>query len=224
MKDQEVGKLASRMLAEDKSCIAYRPQLVGTIGSVMATILLQQINYRFINNGMEPFYKFKEPCQHSAYRKGDSWVEETAFTKYEFNAALALIGTKITKGVSKSDALKIPDTTGLVLYWIDANRMTWYMVNVNLLGKLIAPTYVDRYNQHSFITKNTTDHKRTKKRRPSAYATEAALEEAGIPAVIGPVPDEWFVDTTDASRFPARPPVQYIDSTDPSRLARRSSR
>ncbi len=70
----------------------------------------------------------------------------------------------------------------------------------------------------------TKKNKKKNRRSPSADAPGAASEEDGIPAVIGSVPDEWYVDTTDASRFPVPAPVQYIDSTDPSRLARRSSR
>lgn len=36
--------------------------------------------------------------------------------------------------------------------------------------------------------------------------------------VVTDVPPELYIDTTDASRFPARLPVQYIDSTDPDRF------
>jgi hypothetical protein len=36
-------------------------------------------------------------------------------------------------GTSKAEALQKTDSTGLVLYWTDSSRVTWYLVNVELL-------------------------------------------------------------------------------------------
>ena len=123
--------------------IAYRPKLNRITGSVLASVLLQQTNYRFVNNGEQPFYKFRAPCQRALYRSGDSWIEELGFSGDEFDAALKRIGTKIVTGVSKAEALKKTDATGLVLYWTDSNRVTWYAVNVELLGNLAFPNYLE---------------------------------------------------------------------------------
>ena len=40
------------------------------------------------------FYKFLEPCQHRAYKPGDSWTEELGFCRKTFNAAFDLIGIR----------------------------------------------------------------------------------------------------------------------------------
>jgi hypothetical protein len=66
------GRLISRLMAEDKEMIAYWPKLNRITGSVLASVLLQQANYRFVNNGEQPFYKFRALCKHSLYRLGDS--------------------------------------------------------------------------------------------------------------------------------------------------------
>jgi hypothetical protein len=63
-----IGRLISRLMAEDKDMIAYRPKLNRVTGSVLASVLLQQANYRFVNNGEQPFYKFRAPCRHAFYR------------------------------------------------------------------------------------------------------------------------------------------------------------
>src|SRR5512139_3732000 len=123
-----IGRLISRLMAEDKEMIAYRPKLNRITGSVLASVLLQQANHRFVNNGEQPFYKFRAPCQHALYRPGDSWIEELGFSGDEFDAALKRIGTKIVAGTSKAEALQKTDRTGLVLYWTDSNRVTWYSV------------------------------------------------------------------------------------------------
>jgi hypothetical protein len=56
------GRLISRLMAENKEMIAYRPKLNRITGSVLASVLLQQANYRFVNTGEQPFYKFRAPC------------------------------------------------------------------------------------------------------------------------------------------------------------------
>ena len=43
-------------------------------------------------------------------------------------------GVILVAGTSKAGALQKTDPTGLVLYWTDSNRVTWYSVNVELLN------------------------------------------------------------------------------------------
>ncbi len=148
------------LLNEDNYTISYRPAFARMAGSVTAGILLQQIFYRWNGHGREPFYKFKEPCKHEDYQPRDSWCEELAFTRREFDGAISLIGTKVTKGQKKADLmayqwLDLPcDQTSaeykrvwqeavrhLVIYWTDSNRKTWYWVNEALLEKVIEATY-----------------------------------------------------------------------------------
>jgi hypothetical protein len=179
--------LALQVLADDNSVIAYRPKLAVCLGSVTAAILLQQILYRFVQNGREPFYKFREPCENELYKTDDSWCEELGFSVKQFDTALSVIGTKITKGASKAEAMshkvdgdEFPKASlnYLVVYWTDSSRVTWYWLNWNLLGKCLNGIYLDKSTNGIYLqnaqtaetfsskktTKKTTE---TKRRSPS---------------------------------------------------------
>jgi len=114
------------IFANDQRMILYRPEWRSFTGSVTATILLQQILYRWDKNGRKPFYKFKEPCSHDLYRDGDSWTEELGFCRKEFDSALKKIATKRTKKTEGA-------TNSLVEYWTDINRITFYTINTDIL-------------------------------------------------------------------------------------------
>lgn len=138
------------LLAGDKELVTYRKSLRPIAKSVTATILLHQIIWHWRTRKGGTFYKFRSPCQHELYREGDSWTEELGFSAQEFDGALARIGTKITKGVKKNEILAGPETETneekvqrLVLYWTDADRVTWYHVNGDLLGKVLKAIYLE---------------------------------------------------------------------------------
>lgn len=160
------------LLAEDKEVITYRKNLNKITGSVTATILLQQIIYWAKKSQGEPFYKFRAECHHERYKPGDSWTEELGFSLAEFDTALSKIGTKITKGISKFDALKGETPQHLVIYWTDSSRVTWYMLNIDLLGKFTMSIYLEnadsqftsgvenlQLSESETTTKNTTEKK-----------------------------------------------------------------
>ena len=115
-----------RIFANDQRIILYRPEWRTFTGSVTATILLQQILFRWDKNERKPFYKFKEPCSHDLYRHRDSWTEELGFSRKEFDSALKKIGTKRTRKTEEP-------TTSLVEYWTDINRITYYNINPKIL-------------------------------------------------------------------------------------------
>lgn len=128
----------SRMLAGEYRAISYRPELVEIAGSVTAAILLQQIVYWASRSKWQPFFKFRAPCEHDDFRKGDSWTEELAFSANEFDSALRKIGTKVTTGKSKNAALK---GSPLVLFWTDSTRKTFYSLNWRLLEERLLEVY-----------------------------------------------------------------------------------
>ncbi len=135
---------ASLLIADENFSIKYRPQFSRELKSVTAAILLQQINFRWRVNRGRPFYKFKLPCQHKAYRQGDSWSEELGFSRKEFDTALSKISLtpeqkkKIRQGV----AIKKTKWQSLVEYFIDTNRMTWYSLNEDRFNDLCTELYV----------------------------------------------------------------------------------
>jgi hypothetical protein len=132
------------LLAEDKEKISYRPRLNEITGSVIATILLQQIVYWWWKSGKQPFYKFSAPCAHPTYKAGDSWQEELGISRSELETALRKIGRKINRNDSKTDALK----TSLVIYWTGFDRLTYYEVNESLLGEKLASLYGNAEKSH----------------------------------------------------------------------------
>jgi hypothetical protein len=109
------------------------------------------------------------------------------FSGDEFDAALKRIGTKIVAGVSKAKAMQKTDPTGLVLYWMDSNRVTWYSVNVELLGNLAFPNYLENGESPSTLKSGKTElplvqrlpKGSTKTRRPAANAAGAGVETLG---------------------------------------------
>lgn len=131
----KLGEALRKQANDNQRVISYIPSWNRETGSVTATILLQQISFRFENNGDKPFYKFKEPCTHAAYKKGDSWTEELGFTRREFDTALENIGQKINKETPRQ-----PDK--LVWYWTNTDRLTRYELNVEAYEKMLERIYV----------------------------------------------------------------------------------
>lgn len=130
-----------RAVARDRRTISYRPEINLIIGKVTATVLLQQILYYSDLAGDQPFSMFREPCAHEAYQPGGSWTEVLGMTAYELDGAIAVIGTKVTKGISKAEAFAGKALANLVVYWTDASRMTWYQVNAPLADALLEFAY-----------------------------------------------------------------------------------
>ncbi len=169
------------VIGEDKYAISYRPKFTALTDSALAAILLQEMIYFWKNKDGEPFYKFKEPCNHDKYKDGDSWCETLGFNKHEFDSALKIIGTKIKKGMSKSDVLatEYPErnegetdqayydrfTSALkacVIYWTDRGRVTWYQVNEQLLGKFVGRIYISNVNGARYLKKSILEFRNKK--------------------------------------------------------------
>lgn len=159
------NELGLRILAEDAQVIAYRPKLARFIGSITAAILLQQVFFRFTQHNNEPFYKFREACSHELYKTGDSWCEELGFSPKQFDGALAVIGTKIEKGVKKSEVMAyqidgdvFPHTAFqyMVVYWTDSSRVTWYWLNRELLGKCLNSVYLGNSQNGNYLVNQQT--------------------------------------------------------------------
>lgn len=126
------------ILGNDKNIIPYRKELNKITGGVIPTILLQQFLYWWNNMEQKAFYKFITPCEHKEYKAGDSWCEELGITKYQFKSAYKTL--EELKIVSKK---------------INAQRVTFYSVNTDILAKLIKSTYLSGENQLSMLKKPT---------------------------------------------------------------------
>jgi hypothetical protein len=124
------------IIAEDKSLITYRPKLNKLTGSIIATILLQQILFRWKLNGAKEFYKFKAPCKHPNYKENDSWTEELGMTIYEFDSAFKKL-----------------KELGLVSSRNTMDRKTFYSVDEPLLEASISEIYLNGKNQDRKVEK-----------------------------------------------------------------------
>ena len=128
-----------RIIANDKKIIPYRPELnVLTGGNVVATILLQQVIYWWYKNGRERFYKFRTKPEkpNKLYKEGDSWCEELGISGKVFDTALRTIGFKMGK---KRNTIKKDEA--YVWYYTDRGRITWYILNEELLYKALKGIY-----------------------------------------------------------------------------------
>lgn len=113
-----------RQLTYSTDIKVYRPQFKRELGSVTASILLNQMIYWWHKMGYNSFYKFKEPCQHPLYHKGQSWCEELEFSKKEFDNAM--------KKLKERD---------LVSSKRDNNNKVWYFVNYDQLSAFLKKAY-----------------------------------------------------------------------------------
>lgn len=140
--------------ASTQSCIPYKKDFRKITDSVTGAILLQQMMFRAQHMNWQPFYKFKEPCAHEQYHDGDSWTEELGFSRREFDSALERIATKTTRANKDSLLASLPDnqSTSLVVYWTDMNRLTWYQINVRALNVLFEQTFGTPQKQEESAT------------------------------------------------------------------------
>jgi hypothetical protein len=186
----EATALAFELLGEDRRRVTYRPEFAKLTGSVTAAILLQQIIH-WCKSSRGDFYKFAAPCSHDKYKPGDSWQEELAFSRSELTTALKKIGTKIVKGVSKSQALSVSTAefnadgsltkecaTKLVVYWTDSDRITRYRLNVALLGNALKQHYLTKQESDiTFLTKKYPE--KNSKKNPHTTATPPCVDANG---------------------------------------------
>lgn len=180
----------SKAIAE--RTIAYRPSLKSVTKSTNGAILIQQIAWYWYSNKERPFYKFIQPCEHSNYREGDSWCEELNFTYSEFTTALAKFAAKVEGGMKKTELEK----QYAVIYWTDADRVTWWQFNhkpfeklykVELLGNSENSNYLENEEKSNYFnsinTQNTKEYFKGKKKGDLvdgmiAYGKQAVEQKA----------------------------------------------
>ncbi|RXG63467.1 hypothetical protein ES695_17140, partial [Candidatus Atribacteria bacterium 1244-E10-H5-B2] len=139
-----------RIIAEDRSLVNYRGSLNKITGSVLSTILLQQVLYWWEKNGRKKFYKFRDKCDHALYVEGDSWCEELYFTGREFDTAIKRIGFKLGKTENN-----IKKEESFIIYFRDSQGVTWYDINVNYAEERLTRNYL--VINKSAITKKLTN-------------------------------------------------------------------
>ena len=113
-----------KIIANDKNIIPYRKELNLITGGALESIFLAQLLYWYeVNDGNE-FFKFREPCEHSLYKEGDSWVEELG------------LSVKIIDRI-----IKVFKNKGFLTTRTTLNRTTYYKVNIELINELLSEVY-----------------------------------------------------------------------------------
>lgn len=184
-------KKLSVIFAEERNTISYKPTFVGITGSVLSAILLNQIMY-WANKSGNQFYKFKLPCDHNLYKKGDSWCEELGFTQYEFDGALKQISCRIMKN-------KDTNQECFVWYYIDSNRLTWYFVNWKHLNKKIFEHYQIDEDLRDMESESTSYELNGKNR--FSYLEKTDLAKSGKSTWLnGKNQDRLYIDTETTNK------------------------
>lgn len=140
----DIQKLAHHLLAEDHAMVSYRPSWNKITGSVNATILLQQVRFRWINHEYKPFYKFFAPPKqtHPAYKPNDSWCEELGFTLSELQGAIK----RIAKRLTTEDIKNLPQSLDGYFfgYYRDQQHKTWHYFNEAYFLERIVSLYTSK--------------------------------------------------------------------------------
>lgn len=113
-----------KIIANDKNIIPYRKELNLITGGALESIFLAQLLYWYEVNDCNEFFKFREPCEHSLYKEGDSWVEELGFS------------IKIIDRI-----IKVFKNKGFLRTRTTLNRTTYYKVNIELINELLSEVY-----------------------------------------------------------------------------------
>ena len=109
--------------------IKYNPALRAEFGSQTAVLLFDRLEYWF-KIKKNQFYKFIEPCEHGAYKIGDSWSEELGFSKKVFRTAFDKIGIRY-KSKTEFEKESNPFKGKLFAYYQD--RQTLHLMKVCLI-------------------------------------------------------------------------------------------
>lgn len=163
------------ILAEDPKLVTYRPSLRKLIPSVNGVILFQQIlHWSYTVKGK--FYKFAEPCNHALYKEGDSWQEEIGFSAKELRTALDSFAFKCGKKNRDElgDKYEEAKNNALVLYYTDASRVTWYVINEQVVENSLRGLYL--INSHRAVTTNSQEEVINESARPAVTITETTTE------------------------------------------------
>lgn len=128
--------MRNRLLAIIRDTIPYVKELRPHAKSIAACIVMQQLDYWFLRYP-EGFFKFLAPCNHRAYKAGDSWMEELAVSKEEFRTAFDNIGVRYS---SKTEFEEAPDKFQGKFYCSYHNKRdgeTYYFRNHELVDALL---------------------------------------------------------------------------------------
>ena len=146
------------VLAFCQKRILYIPELLPLCGNSPATVIcFTQLEYR--SSGTKgDFYKFLSPCNHKAYRSGDSWTEELGFSEKVFRRSFDLIGKRYKSSSELQQVIEAggdPFAGKLYLSYIDnISRLTYYRRNKKLINEQLS-ALLNQFIPHEFKSNET---------------------------------------------------------------------
>ncbi|MBK5275617.1 MAG: hypothetical protein JJE30_11265 [Desulfuromonadales bacterium] len=154
--------MKNHTLAELNKSIPYLPALRPYVGSIAASILMQQLDFWFsIKNGA-PFYKFlaaqKGEKSHPAYRPGDSWCEELSISPDEFRTAFDRIGYRYKSFTEYKRAGKTGNPFQGLFYASFHDKikgLTWYLRNHDLVDALLFEIFIRKSGKSIYVNGHT---------------------------------------------------------------------
>ncbi|MCW8886894.1 MAG: hypothetical protein OQK12_16840 [Motiliproteus sp.] len=179
-------------LAISAKTIPYNPALRERAGSISAAILWQQLEYWFsIADGS--FYKFLQPCDHDAYKVGDSWQEDIGFSPDEFRTAFDKLGVRYRSKKAFKEAeeqFKRGDTECLYCSYHDKRSgLTYYIRNNDfadgVIGDLVCKQEKpDTVNQEPQSTVTKQSQSTVNQQSPVTETDNAELQKQATPIYI----------------------------------------
>lgn len=124
------AQVRNRILSITRNMIPYVKELrrLPLVKSVTASVLMQQLDYWF-ERYPDEFWKFLSPCEHAAYKPGNSWTEELGMSEDEFRTAFDQIGIRYKSKKEYSAAADKFQGKYYCSYTDKVARMTYYRRN-----------------------------------------------------------------------------------------------
>lgn len=168
--------MRNRILSITRSNIPYVKELHPLTGSVIGCLVMQQLDYWFTTQP-EGFYKFLEPADHPAYKKGDSWVEELGMSADEFRYAFDRISIRYKSRTEYEKASKTGDLFKGKFYcsYIDRRaNLTYYFRNHDVVDAALDQLICDS------SSKNHPKSKGKRSTTSSQYAETSLRSAASV--------------------------------------------
>ena len=122
--------MRNKILSITKNVVPYVKELrtLPLVKSTNACLLMQQLDYWFVRYP-DGFYKFLEPCEHTAYIEEKSWTEELSLSADEFRTAFDQIGVRYKSATEYHAAVDKFQGKYYCSYTDKIARLTYYFRN-----------------------------------------------------------------------------------------------
>ncbi len=169
----------------------------GFLGTSVTKLLINRLEYWFRGKKKNHFFKFLCPCDHTLYRKGDSWTEELGISRQTFKRHFDRIGTRWE---SKSAFNKAEDPflgKPYACYYDRKENITRYFKNSSISLKAFSGSILSRsaHKEEKEVVQRQADKKIEKRKafKPSTLNGQSRGTKMASPL--------YTHKTTDKSKY-----------------------